>query len=287
MQIPKLQFSGRRKEYDMYQEHVIDKIVYFYLFKGKSHRKLDEECIKIDSKHSKGWQSMNILHYMGMKNEFKGIFSDVYIETAIERLKILNDSNYNHIIESLERYRNINNLDILERDNKKISNSLRHVSIETIANYVENTNNLDDSNSLFDLSRKKEIINERTKRHNNIVKKFAKMLVEKHFDIFEGRIDCLGVRKNEIAVIGEIKTLDGSKKDEYSQVMKAFSQLYYYEEFNMGEYNNIESRKVAVFENKISDEHINFLEKNNIFVIWIDKKEFLGVNKSKIFLDNL
>lgn len=41
---------------------------------------------------------------MGMRKEFKWIFSEVNIITAINKLKNLNDDNYNLLIEVLQIY---------------------------------------------------------------------------------------------------------------------------------------------------------------------------------------
>ncbi|SFB38593.1 HNH endonuclease [Clostridium frigidicarnis] len=103
MQIPKLQYSNRSREYNICDEEIRDKIIYGYLFEGKSHRKLDEEYIKVNSDYSRGWQSMGVLHYMGIRKEFKGIFSEIDIIDVIKELRKLNDTNYNLLIESLER----------------------------------------------------------------------------------------------------------------------------------------------------------------------------------------
>lgn len=121
LNIPKLQFSNRSREYDSCEEERRDQIIYAYLFEGKSHRKLDDEYANIDSNYSRGWLSMGILHYMGMRKEFKGIFSEVDIITAINELKDLNDGNYNLLIEALQRYYiksfiEINAKDIQEED---------------------------------------------------------------------------------------------------------------------------------------------------------------------------
>lgn len=88
------------------------------------------------------------------------------------------------------------------------------------------------------------------------------------FKLFEGNIDCLGIKNNDFVLIGEIKTLDGSKSDEDKQVKKAFAQLFYYEEFEMGQFSKISCKKIVVFDRKIRDEHIDFFNKNGIQVFW-------------------
>jgi len=50
------------------------------------HRQIDIKHLG-QTEESKGWQSMGILHYLGLKKEFKGIFKGVEISDAIERLQ--------------------------------------------------------------------------------------------------------------------------------------------------------------------------------------------------------
>ncbi len=287
MVIPKLERSNRSREYELCHQEKRDKIVYSYLFEGKSHRRLDEEYIGVDLKKSKGWQSMNILHYMGIRGDFKGVFSNVDVQTAISELRNLKDCSYTPIIQGLERYVAYcdNNLDekaieynepndVEVQENRNIDkNGLREVDMDSIAKF---TREEIDYNSTFDLGKGIEDRKLRTERHNYIVKKFAAVLVENEYRIYEGRIDCLGVKDNSSCIIGEIKTLDGSASDEYNQVIKAFAQLYYYEEFCMDNFKKNKSVKIAIFEKSISEEHIKFLTQNNIEVLWIEESRFEG-----------
>ena len=43
MEIPELNLSKRSREYNDCSEEIRDKIVYGYLFEGKSHRNLDDD----------------------------------------------------------------------------------------------------------------------------------------------------------------------------------------------------------------------------------------------------
>lgn len=109
---------------------------------------------------------------------------------------------------------------------------------------------------------------ERKFRHRKLNDEVHKLLKDRGFRIFEGNIDCLAFKDSTPILINEIKTLSGEEKDEKAQVLKAFSQLYYYEMFAMKQFEGYKSQKIAIFEGKISDEHINFLEYNNIYVLW-------------------
>ena len=86
MDIPKINKSDRKREYELYSYEQRANIVYSYLFQGLSHRKLDSEILGLDSDYSKGYQSMGTLHYMGLRNDFKGIFEGIKLEDAIRWL---------------------------------------------------------------------------------------------------------------------------------------------------------------------------------------------------------
>lgn len=103
MNIPELKRSNRKREFDLYNQKQIDEIVYGYLFDAVSHRNLDQGILELDSLESLGYQSMGILHYLGITKEFKGLFNDNQLEDTIELLSNINDNDYLEIIESLIR----------------------------------------------------------------------------------------------------------------------------------------------------------------------------------------
>ena len=98
MQIPKLANVERRREFDDYshEEHV--KVIKAYLFDGMSHRKIDRMVLKLDDNYTRGWQSMGILHYLGIKDPFKGIFKGMDVKDAIEQIKLTGDDSYNELL---------------------------------------------------------------------------------------------------------------------------------------------------------------------------------------------
>lgn len=265
--IPVLRKSNRCREFNEADQETIDKIIYMYLFLGKSFRAIDKECF--ESGVNNGWRSMSILHFIGITKEFKGIFKEINIDDALIKLENLRNEDYNFIIDSLK------NLNLGYNYNNSCNENntrLKEVDSKNIATL--NINDIDEKEIFINMNLTIESINCRKERHNKLVRKFAGFLEEKGFQIFEGRIDCLGIKNKEIAIIAEIKTLNGTEDDEYRQVIKAFSQLYYYEEFCMGDFNKLNSEKVVVFEKSISNKHKTFLEKNNIQVIYLKNKEF-------------
>jgi 5-methylcytosine-specific restriction protein A len=83
MILPTLRKSSRRREFDAYDERLKSEIVEGWLFRGLTHRELDELVLGLDNAVSKGWQSMGILHFLGLKKEYNGIFSKITVSDAL------------------------------------------------------------------------------------------------------------------------------------------------------------------------------------------------------------
>lgn len=69
MNIPKLNPSNRHREYDSYSDDLRSQVIRGWLFSNKTHRQLDEEVLGLDRSISRGFQSMGILHFFGLKAE--------------------------------------------------------------------------------------------------------------------------------------------------------------------------------------------------------------------------
>ena len=110
MKIPELVKSSRDREYKLYSEESRILIVYQYLFLGKQHRNLDKDVLNLDPSKSKGYQSMGVLHFLGMKKDFRGLFMGISIEDGINLLKAEDRIKYSKIISMLETYKNQENL---------------------------------------------------------------------------------------------------------------------------------------------------------------------------------
>ena len=116
IKLPLRQYSGRDREYLLRDNQQITEIVKTYLFDSStSHRKLDATVLGLDSAVSKGYQSMGVLHYLGLKGEFKGLFVNYWLS---ETINILTNSpeDYSDIVELIS--------DSEENDNKVISELL-------------------------------------------------------------------------------------------------------------------------------------------------------------------
>ena len=102
MKIPKLDPSGRKQEYNQRNFEEISQIVHTWLFTDNvGHREMDRDILRLDPVSSRGWQSMNVLHCLGLKKEFKGIFFNADMKEAINQLKS-NEQDFELIIELLE-----------------------------------------------------------------------------------------------------------------------------------------------------------------------------------------
>ncbi|MGG0937006.1 HNH endonuclease [Brevibacillus centrosporus] len=106
--IPPLEPKTRSREYESYSQTIQDRIVFEYLFHSRTHRWLDEQIIGLNSDESRGYQSMGILHYIGLRDKHKGIFQGLDISDAIERVRRAGGSNFSVVISSLERSMSIN-----------------------------------------------------------------------------------------------------------------------------------------------------------------------------------
>jgi 5-methylcytosine-specific restriction enzyme A len=96
VQIPILDRSDRSREFDKYADVERARVVYEYLFNGLSHRALDKIILGLSSKKSRGWQSMGILHYLGIRDDFKSLFKNYELYEAIAELAKL-DEHYKNI----------------------------------------------------------------------------------------------------------------------------------------------------------------------------------------------
>lgn len=172
---------------------------------------------------------------------------------------------------------------VIDEENNKDKN-LRAVNYINIATFnpSDEDDDSDYKNKTFDLSSGISKRKKRTERHQDIVKLIALDLERSGYLLYENPVDCLAIKEKNNSLLFEVKTLDGSKSDERKQVQKAFVQLFYYEEFNVKDYTEEKVEKIVVFEDKISDEHILFFNKNGIKVYWLDNNIHLADENGKV-----
>lgn len=100
--IPKLDPSSRSREYKDRTYDEISEIVYIWLFHdNQGHREIDASVLGLDPLVSKGWQSMGVLHYLGLKKQFKALFQGHSLDFAINSLA-RDSQDFSPIIELLE-----------------------------------------------------------------------------------------------------------------------------------------------------------------------------------------
>ena len=115
MKIPILNFKGSKKLGNKYSKDQQSNVLKKWLFDGLPTRTIDSEILGLDAKKSKGFQSMSILHFFGLKKEFQGIFKEQTTAQAIEFIKE-DSQNFDEVIEllNLDRDNNYNS-----KNNKK------------------------------------------------------------------------------------------------------------------------------------------------------------------------
>ena len=125
---------------------------------------------------------------------------------------------------------------------------------------------------------------DRLRRHNLLVRALADRLGGEGHQLFEDPFDLLALI-GRLAILSEVKTLDGSADDERERVRDSLSQLLYYEAFvTRPVASGSIVRKVACFERPISNEHRQWLNDSNIAVIWREGGRFRGDVLAEAFL---
>ena len=80
--------SNRDREYKERNFEEISQIVHTWLFTNDvGHREMDRDIPGLDPLESHGFESMNVLHYLGLKKEFKGIFHNADFNQSIDKLR--------------------------------------------------------------------------------------------------------------------------------------------------------------------------------------------------------
>ena len=87
MIFPELQPSSRKREFDSYSDELRALTIQAWLFEGKTHREIDREILGLDSDISKGYQSMGVLHFIGLKANSRNIFSGINNTEALKHLE--------------------------------------------------------------------------------------------------------------------------------------------------------------------------------------------------------
>ncbi|WP_214848761.1 HNH endonuclease [Exiguobacterium sp. s193] len=85
--LPLLKPNNRDREFKKYSDELKGQVLYEHLINSKTHRWLDKNILRITSGNTKGRNSANILYYLGMKAEYRGIFKGKSINEVINILE--------------------------------------------------------------------------------------------------------------------------------------------------------------------------------------------------------
>ena len=83
---PPLKPSGRSREFVHYTDEQKSEIVYLWLFTNNSHREIDKLCLGLDSEKSLGYQSMGVLHFLGLVKIHHSIFHGHHLDKVLAYL---------------------------------------------------------------------------------------------------------------------------------------------------------------------------------------------------------
>lgn len=87
-ELPKLDYANSRaREYKNTSRSDVSEIVYRWLFKSAKTREMDRDVLGLDPEKTKGYHSMGVLHFLGLKRPFQGFFMDQSIQNALSRMK--------------------------------------------------------------------------------------------------------------------------------------------------------------------------------------------------------
>ena len=106
MKIPCLRFIEEKNRYknvfDNYTSDVHSAVVNAWLFEDLPTREIDSTILNLNSDYSHGYESMNILHYLGInaefKNEFKEKFNDMDLKCIIREFESCATNDYDELI---------------------------------------------------------------------------------------------------------------------------------------------------------------------------------------------
>lgn len=117
------------RQFSLYTEEQKAQVIYYWLFEGSSQRKMDHEILKLDGKETHGYQSMGILHYLGLTKDHKKVFANKSILESLQCLsKYLTNSSISEIYYYLEKFYNF----------KYLSEEKKILSLGTTSNNLIN-----------------------------------------------------------------------------------------------------------------------------------------------------
>lgn len=117
----------------------------------------------------------------------------------------------------------------------------------------------------------------RVREHQEAVRSLARILARENYQLFEFPFDCLGFKPERGSLLMEVKTLDGSARDERRQAERALGQIKGYRYFNYppaASHRN--TRDVVAFTGQPQRNTAAFLIHNDVDVLWRDKADWMA-----------
>lgn len=155
--------------------------------------------------------------------------------------------------------------------------SATEVSPEDIAKIPAFSDNQEPA--IFDLAAANAVRQKRTIKHHHAVASIAKLISEAGFKIFENPYDCLGFKNGTGSILVEVKTLDGTSRDERRQSIKALGQLKSYSYFNVSnEMKNPKAIETVAYDQTPDQTTVAFLKESKVSSIWMNEDQWFTVD---------
>ena len=88
--LQELDRSTRSREYNQYPAHTRGRIAFEFLTRASfKHREIDKEILGLDPLVSRGWQSMGILHFQGLKHIHSGALKGHDFDAVVDQVSHL------------------------------------------------------------------------------------------------------------------------------------------------------------------------------------------------------
>ena len=87
VKLPILKPNDRDREFNTYSDELKGQVLYEHLIHARQHRWLDTNILNIKNGNTNGRSSANILYYLGMKADYRGVFEGKSIDDVIKILE--------------------------------------------------------------------------------------------------------------------------------------------------------------------------------------------------------
>ena len=127
-----------------------------------------------------------------------------------------------------------------------------------------------------DLADAIEVRRKRVREHQEAVRSLAVILENEDYKLFEYPFDCLGFNREQGSLLVEVKTLDGSPRDERKQAERALGQVKGYRYFNYPSVAIHENtRDLVAFTEQPLQKTTDFLIQNKVEVLWRERANWV------------